>query len=162
MRNPLRRFLYVLWTVLFGSVGSGVAAQSVQMLTQNAPLQLESFALDTDGATAELAVSVSNVSDEKRIIAIAVGVVMVDTFNDAITVHYARWTQDLEPLPPGETSELTSRFTETRAGDLALSVPFVYAVRFGDGEVWKQDLSGVATELLSRFEVAVSSTTLQP
>ena len=93
---------------------------------------------------------------------VAVGVVMVDAFNDVIAVEYARWTDDLSTLGPGESAELTNSFVETRADELFSSVPFIYAVRYEDGDVWKENLSNVATELLSRFEVAVSPSNLQP
>ncbi len=152
--------------VFFGLFGllvwSGAAAQGVLSLTQRAPLELEAFSATTNGASVEIAVALTNTSDENRVVGVAVGVVMVDAFNDVIAVEYGRWTDDLSTLAPGESAEVTDSFVETRADELFSSAPFVYAARFEDGQVWKQDLSGIATELLGRFEVAVSSETLQP
>ena len=155
MANKLLKALYLclglcLW--------SGAAAQT---LTQNAPLALSSFVLNTSSTNAELSVAVTN-TGEKRVVAAAVGVVMVDAFDDVITVHYARWTDELSPLAPGESATLTTSFFETRADELFLSVPYVYALRFEDGTIWKENLNHVTTELLSRFEVAASSSVLQP
>lgn len=151
----------VLFTLLGSLLWSG-AAQEVSILTQRAPAKLESFAANTTSANVEVALTVTNTAQEKRVVALAVGVVMVDAFNDVIAVNYVRWTDDIRMLEPEESADLTNSFIELRADDLFLSVPFIYAVRFEDGEVWKQDLSGAATELLSRFEVAASSSTLQP
>ena len=85
--------------VLWGAV----AAQDVRALTQGAPLGLESSTLSAEGATAELSVRLGNAGD-KRVVAVAVGVVMVDAFNDAIAVHYVRWTDDLGTLRQGESA----------------------------------------------------------
>ena len=156
MRKRLRFALLglLLW--------SGAAAQEVLRFTQSAPIELGAFSAAANGADVEITATLTNTGDEKRVVGIAVGIVMIDAFNDPIAVEYARWTGDLSTLAPGQSAELTDNFVEARADELFSSAPFVYAVRFEDGEVWKQDLSGVATELLSRFEVAVSSETLQP
>ena len=155
MANEVLKTLYLclglcLW--------SGAAAQT---LTQSAPLALSSFALNTSSTNAELSVGVTN-TGEKRVVAAAVGVVIVDAFDDVIAVHYARWTDELSTLAPGESATLTTSFFETRADELFLSVPYVYALRFEDGTIWKENLNHVTTELLSRFEVAASSSVLQP
>ncbi len=140
----------------------GAAGQAVQVMTQNAPVVLEAFSVNTNSASVDVTLTVANTEEEKRVVAVAVGVVLVDAFNDVIAVNYARWTDDLSVLEAGGRTALTNSFVELRADDLFLAVPFIYAVRFEDGEVWKQDLSGVSTELLSRFEVAASSSALQP
>ena len=142
-------------------VWSGAAAQTLP-LTQRAPLELEAFSATTDGANVDIAVTLTNTGGENRVVGVAVGVVLVDAFDDVIAVDYARWTGDLSTLAPGQSAALTDSFVEPRADELFSSAPFIYAVRFENGEVWKQDLSGVATELLGRFGVAVSSETLQP
>ena len=140
---------------------NGAAAQKVEALAQNAPVELAAFNVAADGAQLEISVTLANRARERRVAAVALGVVMVDAFNDVIAVKYARWTEGLGGLE-GEGADLSSGFTEFRAEELFLAVPFVYAVRFEDGEVWKEDLSSVATLLLSRFEAAVSPSTLQP
>ena len=145
---------------------SSAAAQEVLRLTQSAPIELGAFSATADGANIEIAATLANIeagaNGEGRVVGVAIGVVAIDAFNDVIAVEYVRWTGDLSTLAPGQSAELTDSFVETRADELFSSAPFVYAVRFENGEVWKQDLSGIATELLSRFEVAVSSETLQP
>ena len=156
------RALKVLLTLLGCFIWSSVAAQEVLYLTQSAPTELEAFSATTSDANVEVTVSLTNTDDENRIVGVAVGVVLIDAFDDVIAVQYARWTDDLSTLAPGESAELTNSFVETRADELFSSVPFIYAVRFEDGEVWKENLSDVATELLGRFGVAVSSSTLQP
>ncbi len=151
----------ILLALLSLGLWSGAAAQEVLPLTQSAPARLEAFSVTTSEVSVEVAATMTNTS-ENRVVGVAVGVVMVDAFNDVIAVQYVRWTDDLSTLAPGESAALTNSFVETRADELFSSVPFVYAVRFENGDVWKENLSNVATELLSRFEVAVSPSNLQP
>ena len=148
---------------LWGSVAAQpVEVQRVEALTQNAPAQLAAVSVSAEGVRVEVSATLTHRGREGRIVALALGVVMIDAFNDVIAVNYVRWTDDLAGLEVGENANLSSSFVAPRADDLFLSVPFVYAVRFENGEVWKEDLSHVSTELLSRFEVAASSSTLQP
>ena len=152
-----------LGVCLWGSVAAQHGeAQRVEALTQNAPAQLAAVSVSAEGVSVEVSATLTQRSREERIVALALGIVMVDAFNDVIAVNYIRWMEDLAGLEVGENANLSSSFVTPRADDLFLSVPFVYAVRFEDGEVWKENLSNVATELLARFEVAVSSSTLQP
>ena len=161
MSKMTNKVMFKVWLCL-GSLCLGLwSGAAAQTLTQSAPVSLSSFALNPSSTDAELSVSVTN-TGEKRVVAVALGVVMVDAFNDVIAVHYARWTDDLNTLAPGASATLSTDFFETRADELFLSVPFVYAVRFEDGTIWKENLNHVTTELLSRFEVAASSSVLQP
>lgn len=127
-------------------------------LSQRAPLSLE--ITNAEVQPAEVVVPGVVTSDtEEEMAALAVGWLLIDPFDDLVTVSYSR---EYSALDSGDSAKVTANITDARADEVVRVVGFVYAVRFADGELWKADLSVVAVELLEDYGVALPPTRLQP
>ena len=104
-------------------------------LSQRAPLVLET--LSAELIADEVVVSGIVTSDtEDAVAAFAVGWLLIDPFDDLVSVSYRR---EYGGLGSGDSADLRAHLTDARADEVAEVVGFVYAVRFVDGELWKAD-----------------------
>ena len=151
MSKSYNKVMFILAIVLFTIVGQASAIERLNKVIDqpNAPLKITSYraryimAGQYTSERIEHLVEYRNVS-ERKIVAVKIGLVSFDVWNEFLDITGGVSIQDLNPNAIDKGIWIGSVYG---AFSFLTGVAYIAKVRFDNGEIWSTDLDAIAEEI---------------